>query len=422
MPPSSLLLKCIQKIPRAVLDSIRSRHWSEVELASAGASITPALVNVALKSFWKTQRSGGLGQVKAHLTLDTNITEGALIGFFNEYSGLKDIYRGPTDPVTGPVRSVDIFLREKKTGDRLLTLEAVSVSNSHTGWIALECIDALLLDATDIAICLIGAGQLTRAVIHSLDSHSHDQIKHILIFSTSSSNEQLVGEMQADVGIKLIATSDRSLLPDADFLIAATGAKRPVVTVDEIGPDTVTLALGIDELPAEYFDRLIDEGSTILVDNIEAVEKRGVDAVAYYYSRKGEKLTIEGKRDGVMNIADFLAHPPARKSSRAAHMATVGLASQDLAVAIAIFESLVQRLYDPLVENLLPIPSPPENPTRIQRLQALMAKDNLDCIICFGQENSFYLARFNPTIYSNEVIAILFKEQTHPIVNCQHTS
>ena len=357
-----------------------------------------------------------MGQVKAHLTLNTNITEGALIGFFNEYSGLKDIYRGPTDPVTGPVRSIDIFLHEKKTGNRLLTLQAVSVSNSHTGWIAPECINTLLPDANNIVICLIGTGQLARAVICSLDSRSHDQIKHVLIFSTSSSNRLLVGEMQGSVGIKLIATSDRSLLPNADFLITATGSKGPVVSANEISPDTVTLALGIDELPSEYFNHLIHECSPILVDDIDAVEKHGVDAITYYYSRKAEKLTIEGKRDGIINIAYYLARPPPRKSGGATHVATVGLASQDLAVAIAIFKSHVQHLYDPLTENLLSIPSPQENLSRIQRLQALMARDNLDCMICFGQENSFYLARFNPTIYSNEVIAILFKGQANPVL------
>ena len=316
-----------------------------------GVSISPALMNAALKSFWETQSSGGLGQVKAHLTLNTNITKGALIGFFNKYSGLKDIYRGLTDLVTGPVRSVDIFLCEKKTGNRLLTLQAVSVSNSRTGWIAPECINALLPDANDIVICLIGTGQLARAVIRSLDSCSRDQIKHVLIFNTSSSNRLLVGEMQGSIGIKLITTSDRSLLPNPDFLITATGSKGPVVSTNEIGPDAVTLALSIDELPSEYFDRLIHEGSPILVNNIDAVEKRGVDAIAYYYSQKTEKLTIEGKRDGIMNIADYLACPPARKSGGATHVATVGLASQDLAVAIAIFKSLVQRLYDLLTET-----------------------------------------------------------------------
>lgn len=221
--------------------------------------------------------------------------------------------------MTSPVRSINIFLHEKKTSYQLLTLEAISVSNSCMGWIALECIDVLLPDVTNIVICLIGTGQLARAVMCSLDSRSRNQIKHILIFSTSSSNEQLVGEMQEHVEIKLIATSDQSPCPDANFLITATGSKGLVVTVDEIGPDTVTLVLGIDELPTEYFDCLINEGSTILVDDIEAMEKCGVDAVVYYYSQKGEKPRIEGKRDNIMNITDFLAHPPACKYGLAAH-------------------------------------------------------------------------------------------------------
>ena len=58
-------------------------------------------------------------------------TEGALVGFFEEYSGVINIYRGPTDPVTGPVRSTDIVLRDKATGKRLLSLEDVSISNAR---------------------------------------------------------------------------------------------------------------------------------------------------------------------------------------------------------------------------------------------------------------------------------------------------
>jgi len=417
IPPIPHVTKrCTKKIPEHIIETIRSRHWSERELAAEGVSVSPALVNEALKSFWPTQRDGGLGQVKAHLTLDAARTEGALIGFFGNYSGLKDIYRGPTDPTTGPVRSVDIILREKKTGNRLFTLEAISVSNGRTGWIAPECIDALLPDVCDLVVCLIGAGQLARAVLRSLDNRSRDQIKHILIFSKSSSNERLVHEMQKAVAVKLIATADRSLLRSADLLITATGSKEPVVTVDEIGTDAVTLALGIDELPAQYFDRLIGAGAPMLVDDMEAVEKRGVDAVAYYYARKGQKLTVEGKRDGVINIADFGARTFAGESGRAAHMATVGLASQDIAVTIALYESLVQRLYEPLEGKPLPIPSLPEIPSRLQRLQSLMSRNNLDCLICFGQENSFYIARFNPTIYSNEVIAILRKGLASPIL------
>ncbi|KAF9232081.1 hypothetical protein BU15DRAFT_81625 [Melanogaster broomeanus] len=141
---------------------------------------------------------------------------------------------------------------------------------------------------------------------------------------------QLVAEMQKDIGITLITTSDRSLLPTAHFLIMATGAKKPVITVDEISPDAVMRALGINELLTKYFNHLTQEHSTILVDNIEAVEKHGVDALAYYYSHRGKKLTNQGRDNGIMNIMDFLDNPLVlgRKTGGAAHVAPVRLANR----------------------------------------------------------------------------------------------
>jgi len=68
-------------------------------------------------------------------------TEGALVGFFEEYCGVKNIHRGPTDPVTGPVRSSGTLLRDKATGKRLPSLEGVAISNARTGWFATACLD-----------------------------------------------------------------------------------------------------------------------------------------------------------------------------------------------------------------------------------------------------------------------------------------
>lgn len=46
-------------------------------------------------------------------------------------------------------------------------------------------------------------------------------------------------------------------------------------------------------------------------------------------------------------------------------------------------------------------------PPRIGRLQAQMANQGVDVIICFKPEHSFYITGFNPIIYSQPVIAVL---------------
>lgn len=49
-------------------------------------------------------------------------------------------------------------------------------------------------------------------------------------------------------------------------------------------------------------------------------------------------------------------------------------------------------------------------PPRVGRLKAGMARQNVDVIISFKPENSFYFTGFNPIIYSHPVIAILTRD------------
>lgn len=55
--------------------------------------------------------------------------------------------------------------------------------------------------------------------------------------------------------------------------------------------------------------------------------------------------------------------------------------------------------------------SPSSLPPRVGRLKAGMAKQDVDVIVSFKPENSFYFTGFNPIIYSHPVIAILARDR-----------
>ncbi len=55
--------------------------------------------------------------------------------------------------------------------------------------------------------------------------------------------------------------------------------------------------------------------------------------------------------------------------------------------------------------------SPSSLPPRVGRLNAGMAKQDVDVIVSFKPENSFYFTGFNPIIYSHPVIAILARDR-----------
>lgn len=336
-------------------DQLSQVHWSEAALERAGVPITPALINEALKNYWKFFAKGLVGHRKIYVQFDKDAhgwREGALVGFFSNYSGVKNIHFAPTNSEIGkPLRHIDILLRDKVSGQRLLSLEGKAISNGRTGWFALTCVDLLLQGKHDIEVFLFGAGPIAEAVILALDDGAAARIKRIAVLSRGGkSNCELVEKLRSKVRFRLEVVDDRKLLPKANFVITATNAGKPVFEAYEIAANAVTLSLGIDDMPADYFDRLLKAGGLIVGDDMVAIESRNVDSLALFYSRRGTKLTQHGMDDGVKNYADVLADPALMKKLETwegpANFAAVGLASLDVAVAAHIYETLAAKLSD----------------------------------------------------------------------------
>lgn len=151
------------------------------------------------------------------------------------------------------------------------------------------------------------------------------------------------------------ALHSRDPLPKAKFVIAATNARKQVLAADEIGPSAVTL--GVDEYPEEYFSRLLRNGRLLVVDDITEVEKRDVDSLALYYSRKGKRLPEQGKEDGVKDFVDVLLDPALRETPQnghLAHMVPIGLGNTDIAIAVRPYEIFPKQFKPAIFDDLSP--------------------------------------------------------------------
>ncbi|PON40593.1 hypothetical protein PanWU01x14_296150 [Parasponia andersonii] len=95
----------------------------------------------------------------------------------------------------------------------------------------------------------------------------------------------------------------------AKFVITATSANKPIFEMREIAPNTVTLALGVDELPTDYFSPLMEADDIFVADDIEVMESFDADSLALYYLRNDLQLTEDGKDDGVQNYVEVLSDP-----------------------------------------------------------------------------------------------------------------
>lgn len=334
-------------------NQLSQAHWSETALAKAGVLITPALVSDALATYWQLFAKGLVGHKKVYTPFDKDAsgwTEGALVGFFDKYSGVKDIHFAPDNAGLGkPLQHVDILLRNKVNGDRLMSLEGTAISNGRTGWFALTWLNLILKGKQDINVFLFGAGKVAEAVILALDYGAADRIGQVAVLSRNGiSNRKLVDKLQPNLRFQLHAVYTRKLLPNADLVITATNAGRPVFQSEEIAQNAATLSLGIDDMPADYFERIVREGGLIVGDDLAEMEARNADPVALYYSRRGMKLTQHGRDDGVRNYIEVLADTALMRKLESwegpANFSPVGLASCDLAVAAHVYEVLKTTL------------------------------------------------------------------------------
>lgn len=144
----------------------------------------------------------------------------------------------------------------------------------------------------------------------------------------------------------LVAVHDRELLHTAKFVITATSANRPIFETQEIAPNAVTLALGVDELPADYIPFIMNEDGVLVADDMELMESFGADSLARYYASNELKLT----EDGIRNYAEVLNDPALMEKierwTNLAIFSAVGLASLDLAVAVHVYKTLMMKLSD----------------------------------------------------------------------------
>nr|CAB46634.1 ORF18 [Rhizobium rhizogenes] len=109
-------------------DQIHEQCWTEESLSAFGIYITPELVADALKDYWHLFAEGRLGHNKVFVPLDREgCTEGALVGFVGDYSGVKSIHSNPSNArYKEPTSHIDVVFA---------IVSQVDVSSLLMGWL-----------------------------------------------------------------------------------------------------------------------------------------------------------------------------------------------------------------------------------------------------------------------------------------------
>nr|GMD17098.1 ornithine cyclodeaminase [Ipomoea batatas] len=324
-------------------------RWSEKNLRELGIAITPQLIAEALNDYWSTQAAGCVGNSCSYLPIDKEgRTEAALLAFVGNYSGVKSVQFDPARAnLRSPTAEVGITLRNRLTGTLLMTLEGTAISQMITGWLAVECLNLLLRCEGRIKVFIFGTGKIAETVIHALNNGAADRIERIAIFChDKQSNQELVRKLLPCTAIRLMAVDNRQSLRRSKFIITASEENKPLFDLNEVSDNAVTLALGNSELPVDYFQKLLELKGTVVVDDMEVMERQSTDPLALYYSKRYQTITRQGREDGIRNIHEVHADTDrlSELSSRSgpANFSMASLASYDIAVAGYIYEKLTR--------------------------------------------------------------------------------
>lgn len=350
-PVHSALRSAIVELLKAghsVEDVIPQFHWTEALLAEFGVIVDVPFVAKALEGVYEKHAAGRTSHAKKYVNFASPSASsmGAMVGSVDDVSGAKVISFGRDNRAKNlPTSHADAFLADKDTGVRKMTLECISGSDLRTGWFALVFFDLVFGEAKEIDVMVIGASAVATTCIRMLDYGASGRIRQIKVLSKSgTTNHELVKRLQKEISIPLLATDDRKDIPAAAYLITATNAGEPVVEEHEIGANAMVLSQGIDDLPAAYIQRLVDERSPMIGDDLKAMEERDVDPLAKFYSRQNKKLTVDGKRDGAINIGEILANPGHSRIFKGALFAPVGICVYDISVGTAVRDKLTKKL------------------------------------------------------------------------------
>ena len=221
-----------------------------------------------------------------------------------------------------------ISLHDLESGALLAVMDSIAITAIRTGLIGGVAADVLARrDAGSVAI--IGAGTQGREQLRALALVR--SITRVSVFDAVAGRaEALVRDMRGEVpGDYAIAKDARDAVRDADVVITATWAKKPLLTLDMIAPGAHITAVGADEPGKAELSRELIERSTFVCDDADLAVEMGALA--------GVGLGLEAIH---ATLGDVLAgaKPGRTRDDEITVFGSVGLPCQDLPAAWMVYQ------------------------------------------------------------------------------------
>lgn len=223
------------------------------------------------------------------------------------------------------VRGV-LSLHDLETGALLAVMDSIAITAIRTGLVGGLAAD-LLARRSVRTVAVIGAGTQGREQLRAL--RLVRSFSDVRAFDATPSRAEALARDLADLGADFtVAPSVQAAVRDADVVITATWAKRPIIMRDMIAPGTHLTAVGADEPGKAELDRALIAASKFVADDADlAVEMGALAGVGLghdaIYCTLSDALNGTPVRTGDADITVF---------------GSVGLPRQDLPAAWMAFQ------------------------------------------------------------------------------------
>lgn len=166
-----------------------------------------------------------------------------------------------------------ISLHDLETGALLAVMDSIAITAIRTGLVGGLAADVLARPSID-TVAMIGAGTQGREQLRAL--RLVRRFTHVRVYDSNSDRAAALQRDLEDLGASFTVAPDvRAAVKDADVVITATWAKRPIVTRDMIAPGTHVTAIGADEPGKAELDRGLLEAAKFVADDAELAVEMG---------------------------------------------------------------------------------------------------------------------------------------------------
>lgn len=271
-------------------------------------------------------------------------------------AGVKELHSNTVNLDLGrPRQNSTLTIRNNYTGDLLGRVESTDISNARTAFPALRMMKLCFTGNRKIVIFMFGSGPVAEWNIRLLAERHADKISSIIVCSTKPddgtepSSSKLVKKL-GSMPFDLTPVTDRTLLPNADFVIAATSAGTPLFSDEELAPNVKTLSLSGDEMPAAHIENALKNGH-VVCDDVKSASKRGGQSLQLWFERQGKLLANEAAEYGIKELATM--EPLKENDGKPVHCTAVGLGSEDLVLGVLVLLFLSEKLGTERVTSIL---------------------------------------------------------------------